>query len=87
MFSVNVGGGGGVGPQDVRRDWAAGTRGDGYEVLLDAAVVTGGLIDDNDDGLDGKSCESLFDPDVFLRVSGGRESHGALLRSVAGDPA
>jgi hypothetical protein len=69
---VNDGGAGGTGPQDVRRDSAAGTRGDGYEVRLEATVVVGGLVDDIEDGRDGKSCESLFEPDVFLRVSGGR---------------
>jgi hypothetical protein len=49
--------------------------------------VAVGLADDTDDGRDGKICESLFDPDVFFRVSGGRTSHVALPRLVAGDPA
>lgn len=87
VASGNDGGGGGAGPHDVRRDSAAGTRGEGYDVRLDAGVVTGGLIDDIDDGRDGNNCESLFDPEVFLRTRGGRLSQGAFARSVAGDPA
>jgi hypothetical protein len=64
----------------------AGSRGDGWEVRLEPAPVTVGLADDTDDGRVGKICESLLDPDVFFRVSGGCASHGALPRSVAGDP-
>lgn len=88
MVSANVRGGGDVGPSDVRRDCAAGSRGDGCDVRRkELPVVTGvGVSDEKDDGRDGKSCDSLFDPDVFFRVSGGRTSHGALLRSVAGEP-
>lgn len=64
----------------------AGARGEGYEVRLDAAVLTGGLIEEIDEGREGKSCESLSEPDVFLRARGGRLSHGACPLSVAGEP-
>lgn len=86
VFPGNAGSGGGAGPHDIRRKLAAGIKGDGCEVRPEAAPVTVGLADDMDDGRDGKSCESLLDPDVFFRVSGGRVSHGALPRSVTGDP-
>lgn len=87
VASENGSGGGGAGPHDVRRDSDAGTRGDGCEVRLDAAAVAGGLIEETDDGRDGNSCESLFEPDVFLRTRGGRVFDIAATCSNPGDPA
>lgn len=55
MISVNEGRTGGVGAQDVRRDSAAGIKGDGKEVRLEAGVVVGGLIEDMEDGRDGNN--------------------------------
>lgn len=46
---------------------------------MEAASVACGLVDETDDGRDGNSCESLLDPDVFLRKRGGRVSHCTLL--------
>lgn len=81
-----MGGGGGVGPHDVRRDPDAGTSGDGKDVRLELSTMAVGLIGETTEGLDGKSCESRLDPDLFLRKSGGRDWHCPLTRSVAGDP-
>lgn len=64
---------GGAGARGIRYDGsAAGTRGEGYDARLDAVVVTSGDMLAIEAGRDGKSCESLSDPDVFLRVSAGR---------------
>lgn len=82
----NGGGGGDAGLQITGRGSRAGVRRDGYEVRLEAVVVAGGLIDDTVEGLDGKSCESLFDPDALLRFSGGRVFSDALPCPVAGGP-
>jgi hypothetical protein len=74
---------GGAGARGMRYDGsAAGTRGDGNDVLREWAVVLGGEIDATEDGRDGNSCDSLSEPlEVFLRVKGGR------YWPIAGDPA
>jgi hypothetical protein len=64
----------------------AGVRGEGYDVRLEAALLTGGLIEEMDEGREGKSCDNLSEPDVFLRTSGGRLSQGAFPLSTAGEP-
>jgi hypothetical protein len=55
-------------------------------VRLDAVLLTGGLMEEIDEGREGKSCDNLSEPDVFLRTSGGRVSQGAYPLSVAGEP-
>jgi hypothetical protein len=74
---------GGAGARGMRYDGsAAGTSGDGSDVLREWVVVVGGEIDATEDGRDGNSCESLSEPpEVFLRVRDGRDW------SIVGDPA
>lgn len=81
MSSEKVGGAGARGIRYVGS--AAGVRGEGYEVRLEEGISWIG--DAADDGLDGNSCDNLSEPDVFLRVKGGRWK-GGVPRSTTGDP-
>jgi hypothetical protein len=78
-----VGGGGGRGVRYVGS--AAGRRGEGYERRLDPGV-SAGLIVAAERGRDGKSWESLSDPEVSRRVRGGRLKLDGVPRSTTGEP-
>lgn len=80
---------GGAGARGIRYEGsAAGTSGEGYEVRLEeAAGVSAGLIEATEAGRDGKSWESLSDPEVFCRLRGGRFCAGEVPRSTTGEPA
>ena len=78
---------GGAGARGIRYEGSlAGTRGDGYDVRLDAGGVSRGLMEAAEGGRDGKSCERRSEPDVFFRFKGGREKLEAAPPTV-GEPA
>lgn len=79
---------GGAGARGIRYEGSvAGTSGDGNEVRLDEPGVSRGLIEATDAGRDGKSCESLSEPEVFCRFRGGREDDAGVSLPTAGEPA
>ena len=71
MSSARVGG---AGARGIRYEGsAAGTRGEGNDVLLEVGLLCGETSDTADIGRVWNNCDSLSDPpDVFLRFSGGR---------------
>lgn len=78
---------GGAGARGIRYAGSlAGTRGDGYDVRLDAEGVSRGLMEAAEGGREGKSCERRSEPEVFFRMRGGREKPDAPPATV-GEPA
>lgn len=86
VVSRNVGGGGGAGTHAARGALDADPNGDGKDVLLAVSILLETLSESLDDVRDGKSCESLLDPEVILCTSGGWGSHCSWACSVIGDP-
>lgn len=62
----------------------AGTSGDGNDVRLEEGQS--GLPEATDGGLEGNSCESRSEPEVFLRLRPGRCWREGVPRSEIGDP-
>jgi hypothetical protein len=74
---------GGAGARGVRYEESADANGEGYEGRLEVDISEEGEA--AEEGREGKSCDSLSDPDVFCRLRDGRCGNcGA--RSTTGEP-